>query len=414
MTAKMRRNSVKKRVNRNDIMIVGGGPAGLALASCLGTAGFSVVCIERRAPRRARTIAKLDGRTTALSYGSAQILKNGGVWPHLQKAACPILDIRIIDQNSPAFLDFHHREIGRNPFGWIVENHIFHQALLARIRELKSVQRIEGAVERLETNDDGARVILTDGRVLTTSLVVGADGRHSICRTQAAIPIYGWTYDQTSIVCAIAHEKPHHNVAVEHFLPGGPLAVLPMTKQRSSIVWTEKNAAAEALMKMSDADFAAALGEKVKDWLGAIRLAGARVAHPLSLQHARRYIDRRLVLIGDAAHGIHPIAGQGFNLGMGDIGVLLDELSRARSLGLDWGDAIVLKRYEKRRKSANGNMVFMTDILDRLFSNAIPSVEAARRFGLGAVQRLPPLKRFFMRTAMGIENQRSEDKNKNL
>ncbi len=402
MTAKMRPNSVKNSAKRNDIVIVGGGPAGLVLATCLGTLGFSVLCIERRAAKDTRHQAKSDTRTTALSFGSVQILKRCGVWPAIQKAACPILDIRIADGDSPAFLDFHHREVGNDPFGWIIENQIFHHALIKHIGTLKNVRRIEGEMDDLVIDANEARVILKDGRSLAALLAIGADGRNSLCRAKANIPFYGWAYDQTSLVCTIAHEKPHHHIAVEHFLPGGPLAVLPMTKQRSSIVWTEKKPAADTLMKMSDADFRIALEEKVHGWLGKIKLIGARVAYPLSLQHAKYYSSRRLVLIGDAAHGIHPIAGQGFNLGMGDVGVLVEELTRAQQLGLDPGDNNILGRYEKRRKFANGNMVFMTDILDRLFSNSIVPIEAARRFGLGAVHRLPPLKRFFMRTAMGI------------
>jgi 2-octaprenyl-6-methoxyphenol hydroxylase len=393
---------MKRFATRNDVIIVGGGPAGLTLAACLGTAGFSVLCIEREARRTAGQIAQRDSRTTALSYSSMHILEACGVWSRLQKEACPILDIRVADRSSPLFLDFGHREVGDHPFGWIVENHIFHDALQKRVRELRSVRLMPGNMERLETDDAAARVILGDGRAFTASLVIGADGRQSACRTQVGIPSYGWKYGQTAIVCMIAHDKPHRNVAVEHFLPGGPLATLPMTKQRSSIVWTEKPAAAAALMKMSGEDFTAALQERVEDWLGVIRLMSRRFAHPLSLQHAEHYTARRFALIGDAAHGIHPIAGQGFNLGMGDIGALADELTHAACLGLDPGNETALRRYESRRKFANGNMTLMTDVLDRLFSNSIPPIEAARRYGLGMVQHLPPLRRFFMRTAMGV------------
>ena len=216
-----------------------------------------------------------------------------------------------------------------------------------------------------------------------------------LSRDEMNVPSYGWKYDQTAIVCTIAHTTPHNNVAVEHFLPGGPLATLPMTKRRSSIVWTEKTEAAKILMEMNEKEFAACLQEKVEGWLGNICLIGSRFMHPLSLQHAERYTGKRFALIGDAAHGIHPIAGQGFNLGMGDIGVLAEELKRAAHLGLDPGGADVLRRYEKRRKFANGNMVLMTDALDRLFSNAIPPVEAVRRLGLGMVQKAGPLAALF-------------------
>jgi len=401
-TAKMRRKSVKHFAPRNDVIIVGGGPSGLTLAVALGSAGFSVACIERGTARGARKIARADGRTTALSCGSVRILEACGLWPHLRQTACPILDIRVADGNSLLHLDFRHSEIGNDPFGWIVENGMFHAALQKRVRALKTVHLMTAEMARLETDDDEACLTLKDGRKLTASLLVGADGRNSMCRAAMNIPSYGWNYGQTAIVCTVAHDAPHNNVAVEHFLPGGPLATLPMTKQRSSIVWTEKSAVAEALMKLDEADFTLKLQEKVENWLGSIRLTGPRFAHPLSLQHTERYTANRFVLIGDAAHGIHPIAGQGFNLGMGDIGALTEELARAQQLGLDPGFRGVMSRYEKQRKFANGNMVFMTDALDRLFSNAIPPVEALRRMGLGVVQKIPPLRRFFMRTAMGI------------
>ncbi len=388
-----------RRAVKNDVAIIGGGPSGLSLAASLGAAGLSVVCLEREAIRKK---SRPDGRTTALSYRSQKILKSSGVWPRLEKQACPILDIRVADQHAPLYLDFHHHEVGNSPFGWIVENRIFHKALNQRVRELKNVHVIEAtAVQKIENDGHQARIILNDGQIICSALVVGADGRRSICREQANIPVYGWNYGQTAIVCTIEHSAPHHNVAVEHFLPGGPLATLPMLNQRSSIVWTEKAAVADYIMKMEEAEFTAELEEKVLSWLGHIKLASQRFAYPLNLQHARRYTAPRIALIGDAAHGIHPIAGQGFNLGMGDIEVLTDEIIRATRLGLDVGDPSILLNYERRRKFDNGNMVLVTDILDRLFSNAIPPVQAARRLGLGMVQKIPPLRKFFMRVAMG-------------
>ncbi|HEU0118320.1 MAG TPA: FAD-dependent monooxygenase, partial [Alphaproteobacteria bacterium] len=261
---------------------------------------------------------------------------------------------------------------------------------------------VNGAsVEVMERDETSARITLEDGRVFEAPLVVGADGRKSQCREMAGIPTYGWAYHQTAIVCTIKHELDHQNVAVEHFLPGGPFATLPMVGKRCSIVWTEKTDAANALLAMDKKLFTEMLQDKVADYLGDIKLLGERFAFPLQLQHAERYTSERLILVGDAAHGIHPIAGQGFNLGMGDIEALREELLRAASLGLDLGGPDLLRRFEKRRRFDNGNMVVMTDLLDRLFSNAVPPVQALRRAGLGAVQRIKPLKRFFMRTAMG-------------
>lgn len=399
--AKIRRNLSPTR----DVLIVGGSYAGLALATSLGAAGLRVTCLERR-PATAKPVMTPDGRTLALSFRSMQLLRASGVAPLIAKDACPILDIRVADQNSALHLDFRHSEVGANPFGWIIENRLFGRALERRARQLKTVQIVAGAkVKNIEADDTAACVTLADGRAFKAPLVVGADGRKSICRALTDIPVYGWDYGQTAIVCAIRHTRPHENVAVEHFLPGGPFATLPMTKGRSGIVWTETTAAAATLMQMSDHAFTHMLQEKVADYLGKITLAGPRQAHALQFQRAERYTAPRLALIGDAAHGIHPIAGQGFNLGMGDIGALTEELLRAKRLGLDLGAPDLLQRYEKRRAFDNGNMALATDWLDRLFSNAIPPVQAARRFGLGAVHNMPRLRRFFIRTAMGEARQ---------
>jgi 2-octaprenyl-6-methoxyphenol hydroxylase len=257
-------------------------------------------------------------------------------------------------------------------------------------------------MKKIECCDsEPARIILTDGRVLSCQLIVGADGRRSETREQAGIETYGWDYGQTAIVCTVRHELPHENVAVENFLPNGPLATLPMTKQRSSVVWSEKTATANFLMALDEKDFTRALEDKIGPWLGAATLEGKRFSHPLSLQHARRYTSSRLALINEAAHGIHPIAGQGLNIGMRDIAALHAELTRASQLGLDLGNPDILQRYEKARKLDTGTMVLSLDLLVRLFSNAIPPVQAARRLGLGLVSLTPQVRRFFMRTAVG-------------
>ncbi len=383
-----------------DVLIIGGNYSGLSLAACLGAAGLNVMVLER-GPKK---IARFDGRTLALSFRSMNLLRQAGVGHLIERDANPMRDIRIADQDSTAHLDFHSSEIGKEPFGWIVENHLFHRALNKRIATLKNVRIIHSAsVKNFEFGEAFATVTLENKKQYTAALIVGADGRNSLCRKAADIPTYGWDYHQTVIACVIEHSLPHGDIAVEHFQAGGPFATLPMTKNRSSIIWTEKTTVAAAVMKLNEAAFTKKLESQVEDWLGTIKLAGDRFAYALTLQHAKKYTARRLALIGDAAHSIHPIAGQGFNLGMGDIGVLTEELSRGASLGLDAGHPDILRRYEKRRKVDNSNMVVMTDGLVRLFSNSIPPVEAARRFGLSAVQQLPPLRRFFMRTAMGIK-----------
>jgi 2-octaprenyl-6-methoxyphenol hydroxylase len=386
---------------KSDVLIVGGGHAGLSLAASLGMEGISVTCLEQ-----GRVVSKLvktkDARTLALSFRSMNILRKSGVWPLIQNDACPILDIRVADQDSSSYVDFRHREVGHDPFGWIIENHKFNLGLEKRVKQLKHVHIIVPAkVKSMDADDAAACITLDDGRRYEASLVIGADGRQSLCRALAEIPTYGWSYQQTAIICTIHHSLPHNNIAVEHFQAGGPFATLPMTKQRSGVVWTEGTEAAEKLMVMNERDFISLLQEKVRTYLGQIKLAGSRQSYPLTLQHAEYYTAPRLALVGDAAHGIHPIAGQGFNLGMGDIGVLVDEIIRAARFGLDLGSPSLLRRYEKRRKVDNGAMVIATDLLDRLFSNSIPSVQAARRFGLRMVKSTPSLRRFFMRTAMG-------------
>ena len=401
----MRRSSTS-----TSVLIVGGGHAGLSLAACLGTAGIDVIVLER-SKAATKTDPRMDGRTLALSFRSMRVLRQGGVWPLMEKDSCPIHAIRVADQDSRHHLDFHHDEVGDKPFGWIIENPLFNQALARRATSLKNVTLVHDAtVQDITRDTQKATVTLEDGRTFDAALVIGADGRKSLCRELAHIPLYGWSYQQTAIVCTLAHSLPHDHVAVEHFQPGGPFATLPMTdrkkgkiRHRSSIVWTEKTEVAQHLMAMDEDTFTARLQEKVEGWLGSIERTGARFAYPLTLQHAETYTGERLALVGDAAHGIHPIAGQGFNLGMGDIEDLAHKLIHAFHLGLDLGDPDILRRYEKKRRFDNGNMILVTDGLVKLFSNAIPPVQIARRLGLSAVQHMPRLRRFFMRSAMGIK-----------
>jgi len=230
---------------------------------------------------------------------------------------------------------------------------------------------------------------------------VGADGKNSFCRSNAGIGVKGWDYGQTAIVCTIGHTQPHNGLALEHFLPGGPFAVLPMNGNRSSIVWAEKEARIAHYMALSDKAFIAELKERMGDWLGDVHLIGNRFSYPLSLQHAERYTAARLALVGDAAHAIHPVAGQGFNMGVRDVAALAEAIVDYARLGLDVGSAPVLERYARWRRADNLSMMAGTDGLVRLFSNDIRPIKRARQLGLAAVEKLPPLKRFFMRHAMG-------------
>jgi 2-octaprenyl-6-methoxyphenol hydroxylase len=265
----------------------------------------------------------------------------------------------------------------------------------------------------MEASDTGATVALADGTRLGTRLVAAADGQNSPLRRAAGIRTVEWRYRQTGIVTTVAHERPHGGIAVEHFLPAGPFAILPMTDEpsadaahagrgRSSIVWTEHADLAPRLLALPDTEFAAELRARFGDFLGAIEPVGPRWSYPLALMQAERCVARRLALIGEAAHVIHPIAGQGLNIGIRDIAALAEIIIDARRLGLDIGDPALLERYERWRRSDALMLAAVTDGLNRLFSNTIPPVRLARDFGLAVVNRLPPLKRLLMQHAMGV------------
>ena len=384
-----------------DVLIVGGGPAGLTLAAALGSAGVAVAVIDRDPPEK-HLAATFDGRTIALSFGSRQVLTGAGVWPLMADEAGPILDIRVADQMSPLFLHYDHRAVGDQPLGWIVESRLFRKALLARVRALPSVTHLAPMqLETLRHDAEGVEAHLADGRVIRARLAVGADGKHSFCRANAGIKTRGHSYGQTAIVCTIGHAPPHNGLALEHFLPGGPFAVLPMTGNRCSIVWAERTEQVTGYLALPDDAFIAELQQRIGGWLGDIQLIGSRFSYPLALQYAETYIAPRLALVGDAAHAIHPIAGQGFNMGVRDVAALAEAIVDAARLGLDVGTTPVLERYQRWRRADNMTLIILTDALTRLFSNDIAPLKLARDLGLAAVNRLPPLKRFFIRHAMG-------------
>jgi 2-octaprenyl-6-methoxyphenol hydroxylase len=391
---------------RFDVAIVGGGIAGTTLAAILGDAGLTVALIERQPPAALEGSA-YDGRTTAITYGSRKLLEAAGLWADLAPHACPIDDIRVADDASPLFVHFDSREVGDNPLGSIVENRLIRRSLYKRIGELATVTQIAPAtVAGLETGGALARLALADGREVAADIVIGADGRDSFIRGAAGIETIGWMYKQQAIVTILGHELPHDHVAVENFLPAGPFAMLPMTDaadgtHRSSVVWTDRLDAVPLYMQLEPPAFEAELQRRAGEWLGRVWEIGPRFTYPLQLKHAKRYVAPRVALIADAAHVIHPIAGQGLNLGMRDIALLSELLVDRRRTGLDLGNPDLLRRYERLRRGDNIAFSAATDILDRLFSNDIPPIKLARRVGLGTVNRIPPLRHFFMRRAMG-------------
>jgi 2-octaprenyl-6-methoxyphenol hydroxylase len=284
----------------------------------------------------------------------------------------------------------------------MVENRTLRQALARRLPDHPLITVLAPAeISRLERTAAGVRAALADGREIQASLVVGADGRGSQTREDAGIGLTQWSYKQTGIVCTVEHEKPHGNVAHEKFLPSGPFAILPLTGNRSSIVWTERSDIAPQIMALAEEEFLQELGCRFGDFLGQLSVIGRRWAYPLSLQYAERAIDLRLALAGDSAHGMHPIAGQGLNMGLRDVAALAQVLTDARRLGLDAGDGAVLERYQCWRRFDNTLMLALTDLLNRLFSNTHRPLALARDMGLAAVNHAGPLKKLFMRHAMG-------------
>ncbi len=395
---------------QRDVVIVGGGLAGGLAALALARAGLGVAVIDAQDPRTLRDAA-FDGRTTALAYASARLIRRLGLWPAIDAGAEPILDILVTDGRargrfsdgavSPYHLHFDSRELATGePLGFIVENRALRNVIFDKIAATPAIALLAShRVERVVF--DGARIEarLAGGETIEAPLVIAADGKDSALRTETGIKVNKWSYPQTGIVATVAHALPHKGVAHEFFLPSGPFAILPMTENRSSLVWTERKDAAPAFLALDDEAFTFEIASRFGEFLGDVRLVGPRWSYPLSFHLSQRFVAPRLALIGDAARAIHPIAGQGFNLGVKDIAALADVLEEAAGLGLDIGHLSVLERYQRWRRFDSASLALGTDALDRLFSNDFPPLRAARDIGMGAVGKIPPLRRFFMRQA---------------
>ncbi|MEL6961237.1 MAG: UbiH/UbiF/VisC/COQ6 family ubiquinone biosynthesis hydroxylase [Pseudomonadota bacterium] len=387
-----------------DLAVVGGGMTGLAFAVATAGAGADVAVIDPL-PVPLSATAPFDGRVTAVARASHYLLDGIGVWPALKSAAEPIIDIEVSEHASPFRVFYDHREVGGEALGHIVENRAIRHGLIERAKSLAATTltlAMPDKVKRLTRGASGVQVMLDSGRVIRARLVIGADGQNSICRREANIDVMRFDYGQTGIVATIDHEHAHHGVAVERFFPDGPLAILPMQGHRSSIVWAAENGLAQDLIALDDEAFLGELEERFDQGLGALGLAGPRYHYPLSMAQAHRYTDHRLALIGDAARKIHPIAGQGWNLALRDVAALAELTIDALRLGLDPGSASVLARYERWRRFDSLALIAITDGLNRLFANDVLPLKLAREWGLGLVNRVPPLKRFFMQHAMGL------------
>ncbi|UFN48022.1 FAD-dependent monooxygenase [Roseomonas sp. OT10] len=394
-----------------EVCVIGAGPVGATLAATLAAAGVATAVVDA-APLPPMELPAFDGRAYAIARSSRNLLEAAGVWAALPSAPGPIREIRVTDGRpgeppSRLRLHFDAREAGEGAFGWMVEARALRVAL-NRVLHAQSGPRVFAPASPAVTRDAaGALVRLPDGTRIAARLVVGAEGRDSPLRRAAGIGAARLDYGQTGLVLAIAHERPHGGVALEHFLPNGPFAQLPLAPtpehpHLSSLVWSERTPLARHFLALDDDALEREVARRLGGHLGAVRVIGRRWSYPLAAMQAARFVDTRLALVGDAAHGIHPIAGQGLNLGFRDAAALAEATIAALHAGQDPGGPVALARYQAARRPDALLMLGATHALERLFGNDLPPLRLARRLGIAAVDRLPPVKRFFARRAMGF------------
>ena len=390
-----------------DIAIVGGGLNGPILALALAQAGIKSVVIDALTTK-VRKNASFDGRSYAVALTSQRLLNNIGLWSNIKDNAQAMLEIKVSDGRagegpSPFFMHFDHAEIEDGPMGYMVQDRYLRRALLDAMAENPNVTHIQGeTVVGQDVISGSVTVTLSSGKKISARALIGCDGRGSGTAERAGIKRIGWGYGQTALVCAIEHEKPHDGIAHQFFMPTGPLAILPLTGNRSSIVWSETEANATAFNALSDAEYLTMLRPRFGNFLGEISLAGARFSYPLALSITDRLVTDRTALVGDAAHGLHPIAGQGLNAGMRDIAALVQIITEAQKRGEDYGSLAVLKRYEEWRRFDNTALALATDTFNKLFSNDNPVLRLGRDLGMGLINNLPGLRRGFIREAAGL------------
>ncbi|MBW3096806.1 ubiquinone biosynthesis hydroxylase [Pseudohoeflea coraliihabitans] len=388
----------------NDLLICGGGYVGLGVAVAVKTAAPDLrVAVIDAAPEG---VWKKDQRASAIAAAARRMLEALDLWQEIEPDAQPILEMIVTDSRTsdpvrPVFLTFDGEVTPGEPFAHMVPNLTLVGALRRKAEALGIEIHQDAAATALDTEGNTARVSTSDGRQWTAPLVVAADGVRSALRDMAGIKTTRWDYGQSGIVTTVAHERPHNGRAEEHFLPAGPFAILPLKDNRSSLVWTERTRDAEALVNGDELVFEMELERRFGHHLGTLRLDGGRRAFPLGLTLARDFIKPRIALAGDAAHGIHPIAGQGLNLGFKDVAALAETIVEAARLGMDIGSTAVLDRYQIWRRFDTFQMGVTTDVLTRLFSNDVAPLRMARDLGLGIVDRLPSLKNYFIRQAAG-------------
>lgn len=390
-----------------DIVIVGAGVVGSALACALRAAGLRIALVDAAAPARFSPDAEFDLRVFALSPASRRILEHLGAWDTVRAARAQAYAAMVVwDATGRGYVRFDSGELGEEALGYIVENRLLQFALSQRLADAANVSVVRPAKPLgLSVTTDKAVVTLDDGRRLETRLLVAADGAASAVRRLAGIEVRQAAYGQQAIVAHVRTEKPHRATAWQRFMPSGPIALLPLSDGRASIVWSLDDARALEIRDLGDREFCEAAGTASGELLGRITATTPRASFPLQRLHAEEYVQPRLALIGDAAHVVHPLAGQGMNLGMLDAATLAEVILDARARGRDIGDLAVLRRYQRARRSDNQSMIIALDGFKRLFGNANAPLSWARNAGLCAVDRFTPLKRVFMRRAMGLDTE---------
>jgi 2-octaprenyl-6-methoxyphenol hydroxylase len=395
----------------SDILIAGGGLNGPALALALAQAGLTVTVVDAR-PAPARADVGFDGRSYSLAIASQRLLAAIGVWGAVADKVQPILQIKASDGvagqgAAPFFLHFDSAEIEEGPMGFMLEDRHLYRAFLDAMQATPGITLVSGdAVVSQEVGAAGVSIGLTSGRRLSGRVLVGCDGRGSGTAARAGIRHVGWRYGQTALVTAVHHAQDHQGIAHQFFMAAGPLAILPLKGGHlSQIVWSETTAAAAAIQALGDAEYLEVLRPRFGDFLGEISLAGTRYTYPLSLSLAERFVAPRLALVGDAAHGVHPIAGQGLNLGLRDVGALAEVLVDATRRGEDIGAMDVLERYQRWRRFESTALALGMDAVNRLFSNSNPILRLARDLGMGAISATPSLRRGFIRQAAGLRGE---------
>ena len=390
-----------------DIAIVGGGLNGPALALAAAQVGLRVIVLDATS-HKPRKNAKFDGRAYALALASKRLMAAVGVWENVAQDAEPMLNIRVSDGRagvgaSPFFMDFDHAELEEGPMGYMVEDRHLRYALQAAMQTSPLIEyRLATRVTGQSTGPEGVTLSLANNQKITTRLLVGADGRQSGTAARAGITYTGWQYGQTALVCAVEHDRPHGGVAHQFFMPAGPMAVLPLSARRSTVVWSEKTDSATVIKTLDDAAFLDVLRPRFGDFLGDIALTGGRFSYPLGMMIAKNYIAPNVALIGDAAHGVHPIAGQGLNAGLRDVAALIQVLSEAKQRGEDFASQPVLARYQLWRRFDATALAVATDGFNRLFSNDNPILRLGRDLGMGMLNAMPKVRRGILREAAGL------------